>query len=132
LARTRHAKTETRTHTSMPENFGAKRLTKVVKICVKIMPDFMPRGLIDVKRNIMMSKWRQIGVKEVSKLCWLMYTGFSRFGPAISGHCCWRMVELETGFDAGRAGRAAAANAGVLRRGKRSGAARRWMPARHR
>jgi hypothetical protein len=73
----------------MPENLGQKGLTKVVKICVKIMLDFMSRGLIDVKRNIMMSKRRQIGVKEVSKLCWLMYTGFSRFGPALAGlgHC---------------------------------------------
>jgi hypothetical protein len=29
---------------SMPENLGQKGLTKGVKICVKIMPDFISKG----------------------------------------------------------------------------------------
>jgi hypothetical protein len=43
LARTRHAKTEIRTDTLMPENLEQKGLTKVVKICVKITPDFVAK-----------------------------------------------------------------------------------------
>jgi hypothetical protein len=44
LAQTRHAKTEIRTHKLMPKNLEQKGLTKVVKICVKIIPDFVSKG----------------------------------------------------------------------------------------
>jgi hypothetical protein len=56
FGRTRHTKTEIRTHKSMPKNLGQKGFTKVVKICVKIMPDFMSKGQIDVKRGIIVLK----------------------------------------------------------------------------
>jgi hypothetical protein len=54
LAQTRHAKTEIQTQTSMTENLGQKELTKVVKICVKIMPYFESKGSNGVKRGKMM------------------------------------------------------------------------------
>jgi hypothetical protein len=38
------------------QKFGAKRLTKVVKVCVKITPDFVSKGQMDVKRGIMVLK----------------------------------------------------------------------------
>jgi hypothetical protein len=40
----------------MPKNLGQKGLTKVVKICVKITPDFVSKGQMDVKRGIMVLK----------------------------------------------------------------------------
>jgi hypothetical protein len=43
----------------MPENLEQKGLTKVVKICVKITPDFMSKEQMDVKRGIMMLKQSQ-------------------------------------------------------------------------
>jgi hypothetical protein len=53
LAQKRHAKTKIQTHKLMPENVEQKGLTKVVKICVKITPDFVSKGQMDVKRGIM-------------------------------------------------------------------------------
>jgi hypothetical protein len=35
------------------KNLGQKRLTKVVKICVKITPDFLSKGQMNVKRGTM-------------------------------------------------------------------------------
>jgi hypothetical protein len=57
----------------MPKNLEQKGLTNVVKVCVKIMPDCMLNGQMDVKRGIKM-------LKQCGKMCWKMYTGFSRFG----------------------------------------------------
>jgi hypothetical protein len=51
---TRHSKTKIRTHKLMPKNLEQKGLTKVVKVCVKITPDFMSKRQMDVKRGIMM------------------------------------------------------------------------------
>jgi hypothetical protein len=48
--------------------FGAKRLTNVVKSCIKITPDFMSKGLMDVKRGyytVLKRRWEQIIVKWV-------------------------------------------------------------------
>jgi hypothetical protein len=41
----------------MPENLGQKGLTKVMKIYVKIMPNFVSKGQMDVKGGNMMLKW---------------------------------------------------------------------------
>jgi hypothetical protein len=49
-------KTETRTHKLMSKNLELKELTKVVKICVKITPDFVSNCRMDVKRGIMVLK----------------------------------------------------------------------------
>jgi hypothetical protein len=54
----------------MPENLGQKGLTKVVKFCVKITPDFVSKGQMDVKRGI-------IVLKRVKSECRKL-TGFSR------------------------------------------------------
>jgi hypothetical protein len=49
----------------MPENLGQKGLTKVVKICVKITPDFVSIGLLEVKKGDYVVKQRQSGVKAM-------------------------------------------------------------------
>jgi hypothetical protein len=41
------------------QKFGAKELTNVVKICVKIMPDFCVKGTIGCQKGIMVLKWSQ-------------------------------------------------------------------------
>jgi hypothetical protein len=51
----------------MPENLGQKGLTKVVKICVKIMPELLSKGVNWLKR-----------VK--SMLGGSIYAGFSQYG----------------------------------------------------
>jgi hypothetical protein len=48
--------------------FGAKRLTKVVKICVKITPDFVSKEQMDVKRGIMELKKSQSVLEDVHRL----------------------------------------------------------------
>jgi hypothetical protein len=83
LARTKHAKPKPEHTRQCPKNLGQKGLTKVVKICVKICQIFVSKGQIDVRRGIIAVK----GDKMVSKQCWTMYIGFSRFRPAISGIC---------------------------------------------
>jgi hypothetical protein len=45
--------------------FGQNGLTKVVKMCVKITPEFVSKGQMDVKRGNMVLKRGQIG----SKVC---------------------------------------------------------------
>jgi predicted thioredoxin/glutaredoxin len=56
-------KTKTRTHTSLSKNLEQKGLTKVVKICVKITPEFVSKEQIVVKRGIILLN----GDKMVSK-----------------------------------------------------------------
>jgi hypothetical protein len=92
LARKRHAKTETRTHTSMPKNLRQKGLTNVVKVCVKITSDFVSKGQMDVQQGNMVLKRSQTVVKGV---CRPMYTGFSLFYGRLfpvtvagGGFCC--------------------------------------------
>jgi hypothetical protein len=43
----------------MPENLGQKGLTKVVKICVKITPDFLSKEQMEVERG---TNWWQRGM----------------------------------------------------------------------
>jgi hypothetical protein len=50
----------------MPENLGQKGLTNIVKVCVKITPDFVSKGQMDVKRGIMM-------LKRVKSVCQKMF-----------------------------------------------------------
>jgi hypothetical protein len=66
----------------MPANLGQKGLTKVVKICVKIIPSLFQRGQMDVKRGNMVLKQGPIGVKEVLKWCW---PALACMGPPFSG-----------------------------------------------
>jgi hypothetical protein len=47
----------------MPENLGQKGLTKVVKICVTITPDFSVKGTNGCQRGIMVLKREQNVVK---------------------------------------------------------------------
>jgi hypothetical protein len=76
----------------MPENLEQKSLTKVVKVCIKITPDFVSKEQMDVKRGIMVLKWGQ----NVSRP---MYTGFSRFGPALAGFGQMRRGAVKLGGD---------------------------------
>jgi hypothetical protein len=50
--------------------FGAKRTHKSCQNLCQDNAGFCQRSLMDVKRGIMVLKWGQIGVKEVSKLGW--------------------------------------------------------------
>jgi hypothetical protein len=59
----------------MSKNLRQKGLTKVVKNCVKITPDFVSNGQKDVKRGIIVLNGDKMG----SKVRWPMYTGFSWF-----------------------------------------------------
>jgi hypothetical protein len=52
----------------MPENLEQKELTKVVKICVKITPDFVSNFQMDVKRGIMVLKWIKLVLADVGRL----------------------------------------------------------------
>jgi hypothetical protein len=52
----------------MPENLGQEGLTKVVKICVKITPDFVSTGQMDVKRGYYGVKTKKWGQKYVDRL----------------------------------------------------------------
>jgi hypothetical protein len=58
----------------MPENLRQKGLTKVVKICVKIMPDFVAKGAKGYQKGY-------YGVKTESRQ---MYAGFSQTGSGFS------------------------------------------------
>jgi hypothetical protein len=50
------------------QKFGAKRLTKVVKVCVKITPDFVSKGQMDVKRGIMVLNGVKLDRRDVHRL----------------------------------------------------------------
>jgi hypothetical protein len=62
----------------MPKNLEQKGLTKVVKVCVKITPNFVSKYEMDVKRGSMVSKRRQNGVKTVLDGCSLALAGLDR------------------------------------------------------
>jgi hypothetical protein len=64
----------------MSENLRQKGLTKVVKICVKITPDFVSKAQMDVKRGIMVLKG---GVKNGSKKCRPALAGMGRLFLAL-------------------------------------------------
>jgi hypothetical protein len=55
----------------MPENLGQKGLTNIVKVCVKITPDFVSKWSNGCQKG-------DYEVKRESKQAGLMYTGFSR------------------------------------------------------
>jgi hypothetical protein len=67
LGTSKARKTKTRTHKLMSKNLERKELTKVVKICVKITPDFVSNCQLDVKRGNMVLKRGQAVVKRVCR-----------------------------------------------------------------
>jgi hypothetical protein len=65
----------------MPKNLEQKGLTKVVKVCVKITPDFVSKCQMDIKRGIIVLRRCQQCVGGCTPALADFMAGYFR-------HCC--------------------------------------------